>query len=64
MNAGYPVAILGALGVLLGAAMYASDWHKTIGLGGIGLGIVLMLAGVWMARSMRPKAGPPATQPH
>ena len=63
MNAGYPVAILGVLGVLLGAGMYASDWHKTIGLGGIGLGIVLMLAGVWMARSMRPKARLPATQP-
>ena len=63
MNTGYLVAILGVLGVLLGAGMYASDWHKTIGLGGIGLGIVLILAGVWMARSMRPKATPQMAQP-
>jgi protein-S-isoprenylcysteine O-methyltransferase Ste14 len=63
MNTGYAVVLLGVLGVILGAAMYAAQWHKTIGLGGIGLGILLILAGVWMARSAKPKAVPQAAQP-
>ena len=63
MNAGYPVAVLGVLGAILGAGMYAADWHRTIGLGGVGLGIVLILAGVWMARSAAPKATPQASPP-
>jgi len=63
MNAGYGVAILGVLGVILGASLYAADYHKTIGLGGIGLGIILILVGVWMARGMKPKAAPQAAQP-
>ncbi|HXY56676.1 MAG TPA: hypothetical protein VEH01_03590 [Nitrososphaerales archaeon] len=62
MNTGYPVAILGVLGVILGASLYAADWHRTIGLGGIGLGIVLILAGVYMARSTKPAAAPQAAQ--
>jgi len=62
MNTGYPVAILGVLGAILGASLYAADWHRTIGLGGIGLGIVLILAGVYMARSTKPTAAPQAAQ--
>jgi len=43
--------------------MYAAQWHKTVGLGGVGLGIVLIIAGVWMARGVKPKAMPQPTQP-
>jgi len=63
MNTGYAVAVLGVLGVILGAGMYAAQWHKTIGLGGLGLGILLILVGVWMARSAKPKATPQPAQP-
>jgi multisubunit Na+/H+ antiporter MnhG subunit len=63
MNTGYIVAVLGVLGIILGAGMYAAQWHKTIGLGGIGLGILLILVGVWMARSVQPKAMPKPAQP-
>ena len=63
MNTGYLVAVLGVLGAILGAAFYALDFHKTIGEGGIGLGIVLILIGVWMARSTKPSAMPAMTQP-
>ena len=63
MNTGYAVAVLGVLGVILGAGMYAAQWHRTIGLGGIGLGILLILVGVWMARSVKPKAMPKPAQP-
>jgi protein-S-isoprenylcysteine O-methyltransferase Ste14 len=62
MNTGYAVAVLGVLGIILGAAMYAIPWHRTIGLGGVGLGVILLLVGVWMARSMKPKAAPPAAE--
>ena len=63
MNTGYAVAVLGVLGVLLGAVMYAAQWHKTIGLGGVGLGVLLIVVGVWMARGTQPKATSQATQP-
>jgi len=63
MNTGYAVAVLGVLGAILGASLYAANYHKTVGLGGIGLGVVLILAGVWMARGMKPKAMPQAAQP-
>jgi len=63
MNTGYIVAVLGVLGVILGAVMYAAQWHKTIGLGGLGLGILLIVVGVWMARSVQTKAMPQAAQP-
>ena len=63
MNTGYIVAVLGVLGAILGAGMYAAQWHKTVGLGGIGLGILLILVGVWMARIAQPKAMPKAAQP-
>jgi len=63
MKTGYAVVLLGVLGVIIGAAMYAAQWHRTIGLGGIGLGILLILVGIWMARSAKPKAMPQAAQP-
>ena len=50
LNTGYLVAILGILGMAVGAGMYAAGWHHTIGEGGIGLGIVLLIAGVWLSR--------------
>ena len=56
MNNGYLVMGLGALGLIVGAGMYAADWHKTIGLGGIGLGVVLILAGAWFSREAMKKA--------
>jgi hypothetical protein len=62
LNTGYLVAGLGVLGLILGIGMYAASWHRTIGLGGVGVGAVLLLAGIWLARS-RPKATPQASQP-
>ena len=56
MNNGYLVMGLGVLGLIVGAGMYAADWHKTIGLGGIGLGVVLILAGAWFSREAMKKA--------
>jgi uncharacterized membrane protein YkgB len=62
MNTGYAVAALGILGVIVGAGMYAAAWHRTIGLGGVGLGVILLVAGIWLARN--PPAKPaPQTQP-
>ncbi|HXW95423.1 MAG TPA: hypothetical protein VEJ19_06940 [Nitrososphaerales archaeon] len=58
MNTGYAVAVLGLLGAILGAGMYAAQWHKTVGLGGIGLGKLLLIVGVWMTRSEQLKAMP------
>ena len=55
MKTGYIVAVLGVLGLILGAGMYAAKYHKTIGLGGIVIGIVLILIGIWMARGMKPQ---------
>jgi uncharacterized membrane protein YkgB len=63
MNMGYAAAALGVLGVIVGAGMYAAAWHRTIGLGGIGLGIILLVAGIWLARSPPAKAAPQAAQP-
>ena len=65
MNMGYGVAALGVLGLVIGGAMYAADWHRTIGLGGVGVGVILLIAGFWMSRSAKKapamSAGP--TQP-
>lgn len=62
MNTGYAIAALGVLGAILGAGMYAASWHRTIGLGGVGLGILLILVGVWMVQSAKPRATPETTQ--
>lgn len=45
MKPGIWVALLGILGVVIGGAMYLIDWHRTIGLSGVGLGIVLVVVG-------------------
>ncbi|MDA4123989.1 MAG: hypothetical protein OK438_00870 [Thaumarchaeota archaeon] len=48
MKSGMWVILLGVLGVIIGGAMYAIDWHRTIGTGGIGVGIVLLVVGGYM----------------
>jgi protein-S-isoprenylcysteine O-methyltransferase Ste14 len=59
LNSGYAVAILGVLGVLVGGGMYAASWHRTIGIGGIVLGAILLIAGVWLSRSGKKAAVAP-----
>jgi len=63
MNTGYLLAVLGVIGLILGAGMYAASWHRTIGLGGLAVGVLLLIAGIWMARSKPMKAGPQPAQP-
>ena len=58
MDIGFGVMGLGVLGILIGAAFCFEDYRKTIGLGGMGIGVVLLVFGPWMSRS-RPKAGLP-----
>ncbi|HYC26638.1 MAG TPA: hypothetical protein VEB67_01290 [Nitrososphaerales archaeon] len=62
MNTGMLVTILGILGIVVGGAMYAIPFHKDIGLGGLGLGVVLLIVGLWMSRKkpMAPAATPTA----
>ena len=63
MKLGIPVVILGVLGVVVGGALYAAHYHRTIGEAGLGLGVVLLIVGaaLWM---MKEKASTPAdTQP-
>ncbi|MDA4126456.1 MAG: hypothetical protein OK452_04535 [Thaumarchaeota archaeon] len=45
MKLGILLVLLGVLGVVAGVAMYFVDWHRTIGLGGVGLGVVLLVVG-------------------
>jgi hypothetical protein len=63
MNTGYLVVGLGVLGLVLGAGMYADDWHRTIGLGGVALGVVLVIAGFWLSRSGSKMASTSTPQP-
>jgi len=63
MKIGYALAGLGILGVVVGAGMYAATWHRTVGLGGVALGIILLVIGIWLARSHPAKPVPPASQP-
>lgn len=67
MGYGIWIVILGILAVIIGGAMEAASYHKTIGLGGIILGIILIILGLawWMMkeRSAPKPATPQATQP-
>ncbi|MDA4119821.1 MAG: hypothetical protein OK436_04470 [Thaumarchaeota archaeon] len=45
MKPGMLLVVLGVIGVVAGVAMYFVDWHRTIGLGGVGLGVVLLVIG-------------------
>lgn len=56
MNQGYTFAGLGILAIVIGGAMWALDWHHTIGEGGVGVGIILVIVGLYMSRgSKKPK---------
>jgi len=61
MNLGYVIAALGVIGVLAGAVMYGIAWHRTIGLGGVVLGVILLIAGLWFSRQAKPKPVPATT---
>jgi uncharacterized membrane protein YdjX (TVP38/TMEM64 family) len=52
--------ILGVIGIVVGGAMYAADWHHTIGTYGAVLGVVLLVLGAvyWMMME-RKKPGAP-----
>ncbi len=58
------IGILGVLVIAVGGIMYAVDYHRTIGLGILGLGIILVIVGTaWW--KMKGKKAPMAatTQP-
>jgi len=67
MGYGMWILILGILALIVGGAMEAASYHKTIGLGGIGLGVILVIIGIawWMMKDGKaPKtAAPQPTQP-
>ncbi|MGD1054790.1 MAG: hypothetical protein ABR867_01750 [Nitrososphaerales archaeon] len=67
MGLGMWIMILGILGIIIGGAMEAWTSHHTIGWGGIGLGIVLLIVGAawWMmgGKSVPTTATPQPTQP-
>jgi hypothetical protein len=62
MGLGMWVMILGILGIIIGGALYAgvAGKHNTIGLSGIGLGVILVIVGAawWM---MKDRKAPMAT---
>jgi membrane protein DedA with SNARE-associated domain len=63
MGYGMWILILGILGIIIGAAVYmAYKGHHTMGMTGIGLGIVLVIVGAawwWMKDKSAPKAATP-----
>jgi membrane protein DedA with SNARE-associated domain len=59
MKPGIWIALLGILGVVAGAAMYLSDFHRTIGLGGVGLGVVLLVVGGYLSMQKQKAAAAP-----
>jgi len=63
MKTGYGlwIAILGILGIIIGGAFYADNYHKTIGTGGIAVGIILIILGVALMMMKTPGASKPAT---
>jgi uncharacterized membrane protein len=56
------IMVLGVLALIVGVALEAANTHKTVGLGGIGLGIVLIIVGAawWM---MKGKSAPMTAAP-
>ena len=63
MNTGYIVLALGVIGAAVGGVLYAVDYHRTIGLGGIALGVLLILAGILMSRQKPANAAANAGSP-
>ena len=61
MKPGIVLAALGIIGVVAGIAMYFMDWHRTIGLGGLGLGIVLLVVGGVLTMQKPKTASAPST---
>jgi hypothetical protein len=55
MKTGYLVLGLGILGIIVGASMYVAGFHHTIGLGGMGLGVILVLLGAWLSSGTQKK---------
>lgn len=60
MKIGIPVTILGILGIIIGGAMYAAKYHRTIGSAGIVVGAILFVAGIiyWVMierKALQPK---------
>ena len=64
MGYGVWIAILGILAIIIGGAMEAASYHKTIGWGGIILGIILIILGLaWWMTKERSAPKPAAPQP-
>jgi hypothetical protein len=59
MKLGIWIALLGILGVVVGGVMYFMDFHRTIGLGGVGLGIVLLAVGGFLSMQKQKAASAP-----
>jgi hypothetical protein len=49
MNSGLAVLLLGVLAAAVGGAMYILRYHHTVGLAALGLGVILIVAGAYMA---------------
>lgn len=60
MGYGIWVVMLGILGIIIGGAMYDDNYHKTIGTGGIILGVILIIVGAWWYMT-KDKSAPKAT---
>ncbi len=60
MNSGYWLAGLGVLALVIGGATWALDWHHTIEEGGVGVGVILILIGLYISSGgVKPKAFQP-----
>ncbi len=56
------ILILGILAIIVGGGMYGYPWHRTIGEGGLVLGVILIILGAawWMMKDNKaPKAAVP-----
>jgi uncharacterized membrane protein len=62
MKPGIWIALLGVLGLVIGAVVYFVYGHKTIGLGGLGLGIVLVVVGGVMSMQKQKATSPVSGQ--